>query len=85
MEVVMSWKNGLFKFNKMDIKSMMRQAERWYDIKVTYPNGVPADIFTGEISREVNLSEFVKILQYSDVEAEISGKVLVVNPNQKTL
>lgn len=80
MDEVMSWKNGLFKFNKTDIRSMLRQAERWYNIQVNYPNGIPDDKFTGEISRNVNLSEFVKILQYSDIRTDISENILIINP-----
>ncbi|WP_165813793.1 FecR domain-containing protein [Terrimonas sp.] len=80
MDEVMAWRNGIFKFNKTDIQSMMRQAERWYNIQVAYPKGIPPEIFTGEISRDVNLSEFVKILRYSDVRTNISGNVLTINP-----
>ena len=29
---VMSWKNGFFEFENMDIKGIMRQISRWYDV-----------------------------------------------------
>lgn len=80
MEEVMSWKNGYFKFNKTDIAAVMRQAERWYNVQAQYPNGIPQDMFSGSISRNVNLSEFIKILEYSDVRTVISGRQLIINP-----
>jgi transmembrane sensor len=80
MEEVMSWKNGFFKFRKSDIRAVMRQAKRWYDIKVEYPNGVPSDYFSGSLSRNVNLSEFVKILEYSDVRTKINNNAVIINP-----
>ncbi|MFT3704380.1 MAG: FecR domain-containing protein [Agriterribacter sp.] len=80
MEEVMSWKNGYFKFNKTDMATVMRQAERWYNIHVQYPNGMPKDTFSGTMARNVNLSEFVKILEYSDVRTAISGQQLIINP-----
>lgn len=80
MEEVMAWKNGLFKFNKTAITSLLRQAERWYDIEVSYPNTVPKDVFSGGLSRTVSLSQFLKILEYSDIRAEIKNKTVIINP-----
>jgi len=80
IDEVMAWKNGNFKFNQTDITTMMRQAQRWYDITVTYPDGVPSDKFSGTISRDVNLSQFLKILDYSDVHAGIAGKTVTIKP-----
>lgn len=80
VEEVVAWKEGLFVFDKTDIQSMMRQAERWYGITVQYPNGVPAEEFTGSLSRDVSLSEFLKILEYSEVTAKIKGNNVMINP-----
>lgn len=78
MEEVMAWKNELFKFNSTDIQALVRQMERWYDVEVSFPKGIPADRFSGVISRNVNLSQFLTILKYSDVHAEIEdGKVRI--------
>ncbi|HEY9258465.1 FecR family protein [Chitinophaga sp.] len=77
---VVAWKEGLFVFDKTDIQSMMRQAERWYGITVQYPNGVPAEEFTGSLSRDVSLSEFLKILEYSEVTVKIKGNNVMINP-----
>jgi phosphosulfolactate synthase (CoM biosynthesis protein A) len=57
----------------------MRQVARWYDIEVNYPNGKPKDKFTGKIGRNVNLSQLLEILKYSEVRFELKGRTLVVN------
>jgi transmembrane sensor len=75
---VMAWKDGFFKFNNTDIQTMLRQAARWYDIEISYPEGVPADKFTGSLPRKVSLLEFLKILEYSDVKAGLTGRTVIV-------
>ncbi|MGC4233252.1 MAG: FecR domain-containing protein [Niabella sp.] len=78
IDQVMAWKNNLFKFNSTNIQEMMRQAERWYDIEVSYPSGVPDEQFGGTLSRDVSLSEFVKMLEYSDIKVKVSGRKVEV-------
>lgn len=46
-----AWRNGRFYFENQTIKSVMRQLARWYDIDVTYENGVEHRRFSGSISR----------------------------------
>ena len=75
---VMAWKDGFFNFNRTDIQTMLRQAARWYDVEISYPEGVPADKFTGSLPRKVSLLEFLKILEYSDVKAGLTGRTLII-------
>ncbi|MGO4291580.1 FecR family protein [Chitinophaga sp. RAB17] len=77
---VLAWKEGLFVFDATDIQIMMRQAARWYNITVQYPNGIPHEHFTGSLSTDASLSEFLKILDYSGVAATIKGKTVLINP-----
>ncbi|MBS0029970.1 FecR family protein [Chitinophaga sp. 22321] len=77
---VTAWKEGLFVFDATDIQMMMRQAARWYNVTVKYPHGVPQEQFTGSISTDASLSEFLKILDYSGVTATINDKTILINP-----
>lgn len=77
---VLAWKEGLFVFDATDIQTMMRQAARWYNITVQYPNGIPKEYFTGSVSTDASLSDFLKILDYSGVAATIKGKTVLINP-----
>src|SRR6266542_2787441 len=40
---VMAWKNGLFHFENADIKTVMRQLSRWYDVDVVYKRNTAKD------------------------------------------
>jgi transmembrane sensor len=79
MEEVVAWKNGEFFFQSADIGTLMRQVARWYDIDVSYPNGMPKDRFSGKIGRNVNLSQLLEILKYSEVKFELKEKTLIVH------
>ncbi len=76
----LAWKNGLFNFDGLDIRAVMRQIERWYDISVQYRNNIRREIFRGKIERSVPLSDVLDILQeVSDVRFRLEGKTLYVN------
>jgi len=81
LDKVMAWKNGLFNFENADLKEVMRQLARWYDIEVVYEKGVPNVQFEGEINRNINLSNLLKVLARADVKFRIEeGRRLVVLP-----
>jgi transmembrane sensor len=74
-----AWKNGLFQFNKASIESIMRQATRWYNVDVSYDKGIkPSKTFTGNISKNSNLSQLLDILSYTGVRFEIDGQKIIV-------
>ena len=78
MEQVMAWKNGLFDFNKTEIGEIMRQLERWYDMQVIYANGKPQITLSGNISRHINASKVLEMLEMSGVQFTIEGKKIIV-------
>jgi ferric-dicitrate binding protein FerR (iron transport regulator) len=64
IEVIMAWKNGFQSFKKADIGAILRQIKRWYDVEVEYEGDIPPELtFTGEIPREVTLSQLLKALE----------------------
>ena len=77
---VVAWKNGLFNFNNADIKSVMRQLARWYDVDVVYEGALPNEKFDGEISRNSTLSEVFKILELSAIHFKVEGRKVTVMP-----
>ncbi|MCK7556321.1 FecR domain-containing protein [Chitinophaga sedimenti] len=81
LDKVIAWKNGLFNFDGASLEEVMRELERWYDIDVTYMNGVPAARFGGEINKQNSLQEVLQILQGSNVHFRLEeGRRLVVMP-----
>lgn len=79
---VMAWKNGVFDFNNMGLKEVMRQLARWYDIDVEYKGQAPGTEFWGKVGRNLTLSQVLKGLEGTGVHFEIkdNGKKLVVLP-----
>jgi len=80
VELAMAWKNGLTAFKSADIRSIMRQVERWYDIDVVYEGDVPGRTFSGGISRDANLSEIIRLLEVSKIHFRMEGRKLTVTP-----
>jgi transmembrane sensor len=77
---VVAWKNGLFHFESADIKTVMRQLARWYDVEVVYEGTtVKNDPLFVEVSRNTRLSDVLKVLQESgSAKFTIQGKKIVV-------
>jgi transmembrane sensor len=80
LELVMAWKNGLFHFESVDIKTVMRQLSRWYDVDIVYKGTtVKNDPLFVEISRNTNLSDVLKALEVSgSARFSIEGKKIIV-------
>jgi transmembrane sensor len=76
VELAVAWKNGYTSFRSADLKTIMRQVARWYDVDVVYEADVPQRTFTGEVPRDVKLSELLKIFEASKIHFTIDGKVI---------
>jgi len=77
-QTVIAWKNGLFHFDDTPFSQMIKQIDRWYDIEVQYRGAVPEEVFSGKMSKNVNLGVFVDFLKDSGVRSHISGRKLIV-------
>jgi transmembrane sensor len=77
---VMAWKDNTFSFDHTDIKKLMRQLSRWYDVEIVFENNTPDPVaFIGGISRSVNLSTVLAMLeQTGEVKFSIEGKKIIV-------
>ena len=73
-----AWKNGFFTFEKDDLKSVMRQIARWYDVDVTYDGEVSAR-FSGELFKSSKLSTVLKILEINGLNFQVKGKNIIVS------
>jgi transmembrane sensor len=75
---VVAWKNGKFYFDNVDIKTIMNQIARWYDVDVEYKGNI-SKIFGGTISRNVSASNVFKILEATGgVHFTIEGRKVIV-------
>lgn len=78
---VMAWKNGHFELGAGDVKSIMRQISRWYDVEIVYSGDVPEKRFGGTLSREENVSKVLRYLEMTgSIHFKIEGKKITVLP-----
>lgn len=76
--IVTAWKDGLFKFNGIDMRTLMRQISRWYDVEIEYEPGVKDDVVFGSISRTSDLAKLLHILELGGVHFKVIGRKLIV-------
>ncbi|WP_121809573.1 FecR family protein [Mucilaginibacter kameinonensis] len=79
LDAEVAWKNGVFSFADEDIREVMRQVSRWYDIDVVYEGDMPTEKFFGEISRSSNLADVFKILELNNMKFRVEGKTVTVS------
>lgn len=79
IEEAVAWKNGYFKFDKVDIQTIMRQVARWYNVEVEYRGGISEDLFVGKIARSENVSGVLRILELSKIKTSIEGRKIIVH------
>jgi len=83
IDKAVAWTNGLFYFENEDIKTIMRQLARWYDVDVmlAYDNAASATLYkySGEISRQVPFSSVLHMLELAGgVSFKIEGNTITV-------
>ncbi len=86
VDAAVAWKNGRFIFQGENIRSVMRQLARWYDVDVSYQGNVTNEEFVGVInrSRYENISQILGILEKTrTVSFAISGRSITVMPFKK--
>lgn len=79
IEEVMAWKNGRFQFSSADLKTILRQISRWYDVDIEYKGNVDLH-FTGQLTRNDNVSKvFEKLKLTGEVNFRIENKKIIVS------
>jgi hypothetical protein len=82
LDEVMGWKNGYFEFNNSGLANVLSQVSRWYNVDVVYKGYNKPRQFMGEIQRDLNLSEILKILAKNGIQFQIDGNKLIVLPDK---
>jgi transmembrane sensor len=80
IELAVAWKNGFTSFRSADIRTIMRQVMRWYNIEVEYEGEAPQRVFTGDIPRDARLAELLQLLEVSKIHFKMNNDRLVVMP-----
>jgi hypothetical protein len=75
----LAWKDGYFLFKNTNIKDVVNELERWYNVDIQYEDEMEFENITGYISRNVKISSVLKMLQLSGiVDYEISGSTIII-------
>ena len=88
MDEVVAWRNNRFYFKSADIRTIMRQISRWYDVEVEYTAAAPSGDsskkvsprFNTEIPRNTNASDILTALELTGkVKFRIENKKIIVD------
>jgi len=78
-EEAVAWVNGYFQFKSADLKTILRQIARWYDVEIEYKGNVNTH-FTGQLTRNENVSKVLNELMLTgEVHFKIDGKKIIVS------
>lgn len=76
----LAWKNGEFRFNRLDIKGIMRQIARWYDVSIEYRGNTDNIYLSGVFSRKSEVSQMLDILEATGtVHYQLEGNKIIVS------
>jgi len=77
-----AWKNEEFQFNDENLKSIMRQLQRWYNVTID-ADQVPDTHFYGAISRNASLVQVLSMLEKTgNIKFAVEGQTLKVLKQQ---
>lgn len=79
-DLVLAWKNGLFRFEAASIEEVLRQLARWYDVDIVMEQNDPDILFSGEINRNLTLMQALIVLDKMGVRFSLQGRSLTVKP-----
>jgi transmembrane sensor len=80
-EDVISWKNGYFIFDNMNLPDIMKLIGRWYDVDIVYKAQMDHETFGGTFSRNAQLSDMLGNLErLGKVHFEVQpGKIIITD------
>lgn len=79
VERIIAWKNGRFSFEETNIRNIMKQVSRWYDVDVSFEGDFSAVELSGVISRTENVAQLLKLLKGTrQVDFKLVGKSITV-------
>ena len=78
---VVAWKDGYFRFTHENIKEIMDQLGRWYNIDVTFESNPTQTTFTATARRDKNISTILKDIEKAGpIHFKIEGEKITVLP-----
>ncbi|GEP97654.1 FecR family protein [Chitinophaga cymbidii] len=83
LERVMAWRNGIFYFENAELREVMAQLSRWYDVDVEFEKDVRKLYFSGKLQRGLGLSQLLSVLDMSGIHYRITGRKIVIESAER--
>jgi ferric-dicitrate binding protein FerR (iron transport regulator) len=80
LEEAVAWKNGFFYFKDDNIKTIMRQLSRWYDVEIKYEGQIPEREFSGQMNKNIDASQLMHILSIEKIHYRLENRTIVIIP-----
>lgn len=77
-EDAIAWLNGQFVLDGTQLKSLMDQISRWYNVDVIYKDKVVNRSFGGMIDRNVPLSRMLEALRENGIGCRLEGRKVII-------
>lgn len=76
---IMAWKDGFFDFTDADIKTVMQEFSRWYDLDIVFDGPVTNEVFTGRLPRSWSFAKVMKLMKpFKSTHLTIEGRRIMV-------
>ena len=75
---ISAWIHGLLSLKDCSVQEFMNQLSRWYDVDVSYTDGIPKQRFGGMINRNAPLVDVLAALQTAGIQTKLQGRKLIV-------
>lgn len=81
VNLFISWKDGIYRFQNMRLADIMPKFERWYNVKFKFEDEECAGLrFTGAAERHTNLEEFLRLIEStSGVKFTLANNQIVIS------
>lgn len=79
IEETIAWKEGWFLFNRLELRSIVRQLSRWYNIDFVITGTLGNKQFSGIVSKSNNISEVLKIMENTGVTFTLKNQKIYVS------
>lgn len=84
VDQAVAWRFGTFRFEDTDMRTVMRQVSRWYDVDVEYEEGIEDLQFVGVVSRKDSISSVLRVMEHTDaIYFEITPGLVKVKAGQR--
>jgi ferric-dicitrate binding protein FerR (iron transport regulator) len=76
--LAVGWKNGLFSFDNTPVKDALEEIARYYKADIRFEGSIPDKRISGQIHRNIRLSQLRELLRYDGIDFYIEDQTIVV-------